>query len=46
MKVLKGKVVSGIGQFSSWIDRLQNYYYNKTNMRFFPGILNIELENI
>jgi riboflavin kinase len=44
MKVLKGRVVSGTGNFSYWIEKLQDYYYRKTELRLFPGTLNIELD--
>jgi len=37
MKILKGKVVSGLGNFSYWIEKLQEYYLRKTGMKFFPG---------
>jgi riboflavin kinase len=43
MKVLKGRVVSGIGNFSYWIEKLRDYYYRKTELRLFPGTLNVEL---
>jgi riboflavin kinase, archaea type len=43
-KTLKGKVVSGQGNFSYWIEKLSDYYEDKTGMRFFPGTLNIQLE--
>jgi riboflavin kinase len=41
--VLRGRVVSGMGNFSYWIDKLQDHYFRKTGMRFFPGTLNVEL---
>jgi riboflavin kinase len=44
MRVLKGKVVTGVGNFSFWIERLQDHYRNKTGMQLFPGTLNIELD--
>lgn len=44
MKILKGKVFSGLGNFSYWIDKLQEYYLRKTGMKFFPGTLNIQLD--
>ncbi|MBN3924318.1 DUF120 domain-containing protein [Nostoc sp. NMS4] len=44
MKILKGKVVSGLGNFSYWIEKLQEYYLRKTGMKFFPGTLNIQLD--
>ena len=43
-KVLKGRIVSGLGNFSYWIDRLQGYYKDKTGMNLFPGTLNLQLE--
>lgn len=43
MAILRGKVVSGIGNFSYWIEKLQEHYLRKTGMRLFPGTLNIEL---
>ena len=44
MRVLKGKVVTGVGNFSFWIDKLQDHYLSKTGMQLFPGTLNIELD--
>ncbi len=44
MRILKGKVVSGLGNFSYWIEKLQEYYLRKTGMKFFPGTLNIQLD--
>ncbi len=41
--LLKGKVRSGIGDYYIWMEKLQNYYFQKTNIMFFPGTLNIEL---
>ncbi|HEY0003289.1 MAG TPA: DUF120 domain-containing protein [Pyrinomonadaceae bacterium] len=43
MKVLRGKVFSGVGNFSYWIEKLQDDYLAKTGMRFFPGTLNLQL---
>jgi predicted ATPase len=40
---LCGRVVSGMGNFSYWIAKLQEHYLRKTGMRLFPGTLNIEL---
>jgi riboflavin kinase len=42
--MLRGKVVSGMGNFSYWIEKLQGYYFQKTGMKFFPGTLNVQLE--
>jgi riboflavin kinase, archaea type len=41
---LHGKVVSGMGNFSYWIKRLEDHYYRKTGMYLFPGTLNIQLD--
>jgi riboflavin kinase len=44
MRVLKGKVATGFGNFSFWIEKLQDHYRSKTGMQLFPGTLNIELD--
>ncbi len=44
MPVLRGRVVSGVGNFSYWIARLEEYYTRKTGMRLFPGTLNVQLD--
>jgi riboflavin kinase, archaea type len=36
-------VVSGLGNFGQWIDRLSSFYEQKTGMRLYPGTLNFEL---
>lgn len=41
---LQGKVVSGVGNFSYWIAKLEDHYHRKTGMHFFPGTLNVQLE--
>ena len=33
-----------MGNFSYWIERLQDHYQRKTGMHFFPGTLNVELD--
>ena len=43
MSLLRGRVVSGMGNFSWWIEKLQEHYLHKTGMRLFPGTLNVEL---
>jgi riboflavin kinase len=43
MRRLRGKVVSGLGNFGQWIERLGRFYEQKTGMRLYPGTLNIEL---
>lgn len=44
MRVLKGKLVTGEGNFSFWIEKLRGHYRDKTGMQLFPGTLNIELD--
>lgn len=44
MASLVGKVVSGMGNFSYWIEKLQDHYRRKTGMLLFPGTLNVQLE--
>ena len=44
MRVLKGKVVTGVGNFSFWIEKLQDHYRHKTGLLLFPGTLNIQLD--
>jgi riboflavin kinase, archaea type len=33
-----------MGNFSYWIEKLQDYYARKTGMNLFPGTLNIQLD--
>jgi riboflavin kinase len=42
-RILKGKVVTGVGNFSIWIEKLQEHYRDKTGMKLFPGTLNLQL---
>lgn len=44
LPVIRGKVVSGMGNFSFWIDKLHDHYQRKTGMLLFPGTLNLQLE--
>ena len=44
MKVLTGQVVSGVGNFSYWIDKLKDHYQRKTGLMLFPGTLNVQLD--
>src|SRR3989338_1597615 len=47
MKKLTGKIISGIGDFSKKMMEIPGYldaYERKLHMRFFPGTLNIVLE--
>jgi riboflavin kinase len=46
MPILRGKLVSGLGDFGYWIDRLGDHYERKTGMRLYPGTLNVELEEV
>jgi riboflavin kinase len=43
MPVLKGVVLSGMGNFSYWIEKLESFYSQKTGMRLYPGTLNLRL---
>lgn len=43
MRLLRGRLVSGLGDFSIWIARLAGHYERKTGMRLYPGTLNLEL---
>lgn len=43
MQKLSGKVVSGKGDFSKWIEKLSDHYEQKTGLRLFPGTLNLQL---
>jgi len=43
MTSVRGKVVSGLGDFGQWIERLSTFYEQKTGMRLYPGTLNVEL---
>ncbi|HUN83213.1 MAG TPA: DUF120 domain-containing protein [Terracidiphilus sp.] len=44
MRILRGKVVSGMGNFSYWIEKLGVHYQRKTGMNLFPGTLNVQLD--
>jgi riboflavin kinase len=41
--ILRGEVVSGMGNFSYWIETLRDHYLRKTGMAFYPGTLNVRL---
>jgi len=43
---IEGKLVTGVGNFSFWIEKLQDHYRNKTGMQLFPSTLNIEWLNL
>lgn len=42
---VKARVQSGTGQCAGWIGQLENLYFEKTGVRFFPGSLNVEIEH-
>lgn len=44
MGVLRGRVVTGIGDYARWIETLHAYYTAKTGMHLFPGTLNLRLD--
>jgi riboflavin kinase len=44
LAVLHGKVISGIGNFSYWIEKLHDHYEKKTGLALFPGTLNLALQ--
>ncbi len=44
--LLRGRVASGMGNFSYWIEKLQDHYQRKTGMQFYPGTLNVRLEDV
>jgi riboflavin kinase, archaea type len=37
-------VISGQGNFSFWIEKLQEHYFRKTGLHLYPGTLNLLLE--
>jgi riboflavin kinase len=39
----EGVVVSGMGNFSFWLEKLESFYTQKTGMCLFPGTLNLRL---
>jgi riboflavin kinase, archaea type len=41
---VRGKVVSGMGNFSYWIEKLHDHYLHKTGMSLFPGTLNVQFD--
>jgi riboflavin kinase len=43
MRVLRGKVESGTGNFAQWILTLNAHYERKTGLKLFPGTLNVRL---
>jgi riboflavin kinase len=43
-RILRGEVVSGSGNFSFWIEKLESHYFRKTGMHLYPGTLNVLLD--
>ena len=44
MAILCGRVTSGVGDFAQWICKLHDHYQRKTGLSFYPGTLNLELD--
>ena len=44
MSILRGKLVSGMENFSYWIEKLHQHYFRKIGMKLFPGALNVQLD--
>jgi riboflavin kinase, archaea type len=44
MQILRGKVMSGTGNFAYWIEKLKDHYTRKTGLELFPGTLNLKLD--
>jgi riboflavin kinase, archaea type len=42
--LLRGRVASGQGNFSFWIEKLEEHYLRKTGLRLYSGTLNLVLE--
>ena len=42
--ILKGRVKSGFGNASFWVDKINPIFQRKYNMELFLGTLNLELE--
>jgi riboflavin kinase len=45
VQILRGTVVTGMGSFSFWIEKLHDHYLRKTGLRLFPGTLNVQLDH-
>ena len=41
--LVQGKVKKGLGDAKFWVNKINQVFYNKTDMKLFPGTLNIEL---
>ena len=44
MQILTGKIVSGSSNASIWLNKFQDKYEQKLQMKIFPGSLNISLK--
>jgi riboflavin kinase len=44
-ELLRGSVVSGLGDFSYWMEKLESHYFRKTGLHFYPGTLNLLLDH-
>lgn len=44
MPILRGRLTSGLGDFSYWLEALKDHYYRKAGMHFYPGTLNVLLD--
>lgn len=42
--ILKGKVKKGLGNASFWVEKIEDVFYKKTEMKLYYGTLNVELE--
>lgn len=43
MRILRGEVESGTGDFAQWVLKLNAHYERKTGLKLFPGTLNVRL---
>lgn len=41
---MRGRVASGQGKFSFWIEKLKEHYLRKTGLCLYPGTLNVLLD--
>ena len=44
--LLRGRVISGLGNFSYWIEKLEEHYFRKTGLHLYPGTLNLALDEV
>ena len=45
LRQFQGVIRSGLGNFSVWVEKLEDLYRQKTGVKLFPGTLNVELES-